>query len=226
MWCCVTGFPVTPDNEILQSLNPKGQAREFRPCVNLHQENNVNFCWAMWDWCLFLAHPTYWHKCLTWTIVHLMLILSLQGLPQNQNLETVPIGIVVLCFPHCKILWVMCDTFVTSFGPFVTARTIFSRFIKYQYEPRKTFEINLWANFKQFSNRSHLFFFELVSMHGVATLYNCCVVFFFWSARNIYILLCMTFHDIGPWWNSRIGFPGNKQFSTVPAEILDSNIFL
>ena len=63
-----------------------------------------------------------------------MLILSLQGLPQNQNLETIPIGIVVLC-SHIAIFseftCVMnvrvqtCDTFVTSFGTFVTARAIF-----------------------------------------------------------------------------------------------------
>ena len=40
----------------------KDQAREFRSCI---QKNNFSFCWAVWDWGLFLSHPTYWHKRVT-----------------------------------------------------------------------------------------------------------------------------------------------------------------
>ena len=37
-------------------------------------------------------------------------LLSLQGLPQNQNLEIIPICILVLCFPHNNIVWIhWCD---------------------------------------------------------------------------------------------------------------------
>ena len=62
-----------------------------------------------------------------YTKVHLMLILSLQSLPQNQNLETILICFVVLCSPHSNIAWIhLCDewkrqkrqSFVTSFRPF------------------------------------------------------------------------------------------------------------
>ena len=39
-----------------------------------------------------------------------MLILSLQGLLQNQNLETIRTCSVVLCFPHYNIVGIhMCD---------------------------------------------------------------------------------------------------------------------
>ena len=36
--------------------------RESHPCVNLRHENNISFCRNLWNWCLFLAHPTWWHK--------------------------------------------------------------------------------------------------------------------------------------------------------------------
>ena len=43
-----------------------------------------------------------------------MSILSLQGLLQNQNLETIPICIVVLCFPHDNIASQALVHFVTA----------------------------------------------------------------------------------------------------------------
>ena len=52
---------------------------------------------------LFFAHPTYWHKRVTSENTQeflLMLILSLQGILQNQSLETIHVCSVVLCFQH------------------------------------------------------------------------------------------------------------------------------
>ena len=42
-----------------------------------------------------------------WKRVHLMLISNLQGLRQNQNLETILTYIVVLCFPHNTTVWIL-----------------------------------------------------------------------------------------------------------------------
>ena len=50
-------------NETLQLLSPKDQAREFRPCVNLHPQTETSS--ASVELCLFPAHPTYWHKRVT-----------------------------------------------------------------------------------------------------------------------------------------------------------------
>ena len=48
-----------------------------------------------------------------WIRIHLILISSLQGLPQNQNLATLLVCIVDLCFPHGTIVWVhMCERLV------------------------------------------------------------------------------------------------------------------
>ena len=49
-------------DDILQLLNPEDQVLEFHPCVNLHRDN-FSFCRTVRNWSLFLAHPTYWHKC-------------------------------------------------------------------------------------------------------------------------------------------------------------------
>ena len=56
----------------------------------------------------------------------LMLILTLQGLLQNQSLETILVCIVVLCFPHKNIVCIHLyderdqtrQACVTGFGPF------------------------------------------------------------------------------------------------------------
>ena len=84
-------------------------------------------------------------KC---TRVHLMSILSLQGVLQNQNLETILICIVVLCFPHNNIAWIhMCHECTRSNAPNVChklesilwsherVRSLTIKYQDYQYEP-------------------------------------------------------------------------------------------
>ena len=29
------------------------------------QIDDLRFCWTVWNWSLFLTHPTYWYKCMT-----------------------------------------------------------------------------------------------------------------------------------------------------------------
>ena len=100
-------------NGILQSPSPKDQAREFRPCVNLHPRTLSPLLLS----CVrltsvsctsnLLAQMFDFRKC---TKVLLRLMLSFQGFPQNQNLETILICIVVRCFPHDNIVWIhSCD---------------------------------------------------------------------------------------------------------------------
>ena len=76
------------------------------------------------------------------TGVHLTLISSLQDFGQNQNLETILICIVVLCFPHNHIAWIrMCDEYTRSIALTVCHKLysmlwpheqVCSRTIKYQ----------------------------------------------------------------------------------------------
>ena len=59
LWICCFGLV---ENEILQLLSPKDQAREFRPCVNLHPVSAfVELC--VTDVCFL--HIQHWHKCST-----------------------------------------------------------------------------------------------------------------------------------------------------------------
>ena len=110
--------------------------------------------------------------------VHLMLILSLQGLPQNQNLERILICIVVLCFPRSNIVWIhVCDECTRSNA--LNVRDCTSKFVHGSYirssntSQEKTFQNNLWANCRQFYSLSWW-----SSKHGVATLCSGWVVLF------------------------------------------------
>ena len=74
--------------------------------------------------------------------VHLMLILSLQGLPQNQNLERILTCIVVLCFPRSNIVWIHVVWWMYAIKRAERSRLheqVCSRIIYQvvQYEPRK-----------------------------------------------------------------------------------------
>ena len=74
----------------------------------------------------------------------------------------------------------------------------------------KTLQNNLWANFRQFSNRSHFSFFEMVVVKAwccdFVSLLRCFVC---WFAISFHALLGMTFHVIRLWGNIRVRFLGN-----------------
>ena len=97
-------------SEILQSPNPEsesGNTVHAWTCIERY-----DFSFSVWNWSLLLAHPTYWHECVTswngqnswcWFWVS-------KGLLRNQSLETILVCIVVLCFTHVNIFWIhMCD---------------------------------------------------------------------------------------------------------------------
>ena len=148
-WRLLTGFPVALSwvhlfcsvrNETLQSPNPREWEREYRPCVNLHREK----WFQLLQNCVKLKSVSCTSNLLTCdfrkcTKILLMLILSLQGLLQNQSLETILVCIVVPYF-HITILRVFTcmmnvrdqtrQAFLSRFCPFC------DRTIKFVHRPQ------------------------------------------------------------------------------------------
>ena len=103
--------------------SPKDRERESHPCVNLHREREITS--ASVESCD--TEVCFLHIQLLGTNVRLpkmkillMLTSSLQGLLQNQSLETNLICIVTQCFPHNHIACIhMCDECRRSNAPSV-----------------------------------------------------------------------------------------------------------
>ena len=118
LWFCWFGLV---RNEIPQSLNLKDRERESHPCVNLHRERLLQLPWNCVKLRLvsctsnLLAPMFGFRKC---TEFLLMLTSRPRGHLQNQNLETILICFVVLCFPHNNIACIhMCDDCKRSNAP-------------------------------------------------------------------------------------------------------------
>ena len=112
LWFCWFGLV---RHEILQTPNPREWEREYRPCVTCIERNDLSFCRTVWNWSLFLAHPTCWYERVTsentqdqswcWFWVFKCLL-------QNQSLETILICNVVLGVPHNNIASIhVCDSY-------------------------------------------------------------------------------------------------------------------
>ena len=78
------------------------------PTNNCVQGNDLLFCWTVRNWSLFLAHSSYgtnvWlpkTQCSSRSGFWILKIFL-----QNQSLETIPICIVLQCFPHDNIVCV------------------------------------------------------------------------------------------------------------------------
>ena len=136
LWASITGFPDSsetretfPRTETIRSHSSRaGNPSSLSPVSSEIISDSVEL-WET-DVC-FLAHPTYWNKCMTSQICTTFLqkwILNLQDLPQNQNPETVPICTCFSSISHMAILFVFTcvmniwnqwiQAFVTSFSPF------------------------------------------------------------------------------------------------------------
>ena len=129
LWFCCFG---SVRDEILQPLSPKDRERETHPCANLHREklpqHLLNYVRKSVSFTSnFLVRTCDFRKYTEF------LTSSLQGLLQNQSLETILICSVVLCFPENNIACIhMCDECKRSNVPnvchmllsiyFVTAR--------------------------------------------------------------------------------------------------------
>ena len=101
------------NNGTLLSTNFKDPELGYHPCVNLHQEKLVQLrlnCEKLK--CVYCTSNFLSRTCIFRTCIRfrLMLILNLRSLLQNQNLEIIPIYIVVLCFPHDNIVGIhLCE---------------------------------------------------------------------------------------------------------------------
>ena len=69
LWASLSGFPALsetretfPRTETIRSHSSRaGNPSSLSPVSS--EIINFRFCWTVRNWCLFLAHPTYWNKC-------------------------------------------------------------------------------------------------------------------------------------------------------------------
>ena len=93
------------------------------------QRDGFWFCWTVWNWSLFLTHPTYWNKCMT--SKHAMFLQKWILNPQDHRKSRVlkqSKSALFSSITHIAILFVFTcvmnvwnqsiQAFVTSFGPF------------------------------------------------------------------------------------------------------------
>ena len=180
-----------------EEWNPKDRERESHPCVNLHRE-------------IKLIGTNVWLPKIEFL---LMLISSLPDLLQNKSLETILIFNVVLCFPHNNIACIhMCDECMQSNVPIVCHmllsissphEQVCSQTTKYQvFNTCQSIDISEQSVSKQVDNSLTDWFSSSFnwwsSMHCVATLKNCWVVFICKFEICFHVFLCMTFHVTGP----------------------------
>ena len=87
-----------------------GNTVHAQTCIKRH---DVSFCRTLWNWRLFLAHPTYWHKRLTSENSHNSSWCWLRVFKvswNNPGLGTIQVCIVVLCFSHNNFAGIhMCE---------------------------------------------------------------------------------------------------------------------
>ena len=110
LWVLETGlivgllpFRIILSDPIIESGNPVQSQSSV-------QRDDFGFCWIVWNWSLFLAHPTKRMTSIKRTMFLLKWILNLQDLPQNRSLETVPACIVLQYYPHDNTVCIhMCD---------------------------------------------------------------------------------------------------------------------
>ena len=146
-----------------------------------------------------------------YTRVHLMLILSLQSLLQNQSLETIQVCIVVLCFPHNNIASIqICDECTRSNAPNVGHQLlsislpheqVSSQTIKYQvsqYEPNTDIS-------EQFVSKLTNFLLLSIDGHPCMVLRLCVIVESFYSQIRI-IFPHNSLHDLPCHWTKKILF--------------------
>ena len=166
------------------------------------KRNNFSFRRTMWNWSLFLAHPTYWHKRVTSENTQDLPDVDFESSrsPAKSESWNDPNRIAVLCFPQDNIVWIhMCDECTRSNVPSVCrelwsilwwheqacSRTI--KYQVYQYEPNTDMS-------EQFVRKT----VDISPTDPVSSSLN--------------------------WWSSRHGVALVSSFSLAPAEILDSNI--
>ena len=89
-----------------------------------------SFCWIVRNWCLFLAHPTYWNKCMTSENAQcssksgfriFKISREVRVLKQSQSALFGSITHMTMLFVFTSVMKIWnqsIQTFVTGFGPF------------------------------------------------------------------------------------------------------------
>ena len=93
-------------NGTLRQPCPRDQEREIHPFTTCIKRNNFRFCRTVWETEVCFLHIQLMGTNVWLSKIHKTLLksmLSIQDLRQSQSLETVPVCIVVLCFPHDNI---------------------------------------------------------------------------------------------------------------------------
>ena len=163
-------------NEILQS--PKSQTvRAGIPSMRTpaFERNDFSFCRTVWNWSLFLAHPTYWQKRVTsentqdtsWGWFRVFKVSrKIRVLKQSKSA-------LLCCVSHMPILFEFtCMMNGTRSNVLTvchkTLSTLWPHARKFIHRPqnirsqKQTFQNNRWANCRQFSYWLIFFFFELL----------------------------------------------------------------
>ena len=202
------------------------QIPEIKGGTSIHSQtcikrNNFRFCWTVRNSSLFLAHPTYWNKCMAsknaqcssrsgfWV---LKVSCKIGVLKQSQSALLCSISHMTILFVFtCMMnIWNQSiQAFVTGLGPFCDWSC---KFVHWPENIRSSntcqvqaFQDNLRAYLWQFSNRCHFFFLEVV------VIVAWCRYFVELLCRLVcqltipfHTFLCMTFHITRPRRNTKI----------------------
>ena len=228
LWCCWFGLV---RNEILQSLKSH-RSRAGIPSMRLTciARDYLSLRRTVWNWSLFLAHPTYLARTCDfrkYTEFLLMLTSSLQSFLQNHS--------CAVCFPRACIH--MCDECKRSNAPNVwhmllsislpheqdCSQTI--KYHVYQYEPKKDISEQFVSQLWTILPLIH-FLLLWIDDHPCMALRLCTIAQLFYSqVRNIFPRISLHDHeDIVSAWVFSVAFVSDN-FSVAPAEILDRTYF-
>ena len=109
---------------------PKFQSKQPIQSQSSVRRDDLRFCWTVRNWCLFLAHPTYWNKCMTSKNVQcssrsgfriFKISLEVRVLKQSQSalFDSITHMTILFLFTSMMNLWCQSiQAFVTGFGPF------------------------------------------------------------------------------------------------------------
>ena len=178
------------------------------------QWNNFRFCWTVRNWRLFLAHPTYWNKCMTskndqcssrsgFWIFKISREVRVLKKSQSALLSNIFHMTILFVFTCMMNIWNQSfQAFVTSFWfilwLIVRAQLLTIDFQVVHFLPGRNFS-------EQFSNRFCFFLFEVMVIDAWSRYF---VELLSGLVRQLtisfYTLLCMTSHVIRPWRNTKI----------------------
>ena len=115
-----------PKTETIRShISRAGKPSNLNPVA----KDNFRFCWTVWNWSLFLAHPTYWNKCMTSENAQCSSRSGFRIFKISLDIRVLKVPVCIVCsITHMTIMFVFTSlmnvwnqsiqTLVTCFGPF------------------------------------------------------------------------------------------------------------